>query len=60
MTNDFQVQFFSFNYQKQLKLSVCKKVINQVDWTDFIQMKKTFDMDRIVWKQANWRRSTTA
>ena len=30
MTNDFQVEFFSFNYQKQWKLSVCKKVINQV------------------------------
>ena len=30
MTNDFQVEFFSFNYQKQCKLSVCKKVINQV------------------------------
>ena len=28
--NDFQVAFFSFNYQKQWKLSVCKKVINQV------------------------------
>ena len=30
MTNDFQVEFFSFNYRKQRKLSVCKKVINQV------------------------------
>ena len=30
MTNDFQVEFFSFNYQKQRKLSVRKKVINQV------------------------------
>ena len=31
MTNDFQVEFFSFNYQKQSQLSVCKKkVINQV------------------------------
>ena len=30
MTYDFQVEFFSFNYQKQWKLSVCKKVINQV------------------------------
>ena len=30
MTNDFQVEFFSFNYQKQWKLSVCKTVINQV------------------------------
>ena len=30
MTNDFQVEFFSFNYQKQWKLSVYKKVINQV------------------------------
>ena len=30
MTNDFQVEFFSFNYQKQWKLSVCKKVINKV------------------------------
>ena len=30
MTNDFQVEFFSFNNQKQWKLSVCKKVINQV------------------------------
>ena len=29
MTNDFQVEFFSFNNQKQWKLSVCKKVINQ-------------------------------
>ena len=23
MTNDFHVEFFSFNYQKQWKLSVC-------------------------------------
>ena len=30
MTNDFQVEFFSFDYQKQWKWSVCKKVINQV------------------------------
>ena len=30
MTNNFQVEFFSFTYQKQWKLSVCKKVINQV------------------------------
>ena len=30
MTNDFQVEIFSFNHQKQWKLSVCKKVINQL------------------------------
>ena len=30
MTNDFQVEFFSFNHQKQLNLNVCKKDINQV------------------------------
>ena len=30
IVNDFQVEFFSFNCQKQWKLSVCKKVINQV------------------------------
>ena len=30
MTNYFQVEFFSFNHRKQWKLSVCKKVINQV------------------------------
>ena len=30
MTNGFQVEFFSFNHRKQWKLSVCKKVINQV------------------------------
>ena len=30
MTNDFQVELFSINSQKQWKLSVCKKVINQV------------------------------
>ena len=30
MTNDFQVEFFSFNDQKQWNWSVCKKVINQV------------------------------
>ena len=30
MTNDFQVEFFSFNYRKQRQLSVYKKVINQV------------------------------
>ena len=30
MTNDFQVKFFSFSHRRQWKLSVCKKVINQV------------------------------
>ena len=36
MTYDFQVEFFSFNYQKQWKLSVCKKVINQVRLNEVI------------------------
>ena len=30
IVNDFQVEFFSFNHQKQWNLSVCKKDINQV------------------------------
>ena len=30
LVNDFQVEFFSFNHRKLWKLSVCKKVINQV------------------------------
>ena len=34
MTNDFQVEFFSFNYQKQWKLSVCKKSLTKLEWTD--------------------------
>ena len=36
MTNDFQVDFFSFNYQKQWKLSVCKKSLTKFEWTDYI------------------------
>ena len=31
MTNDFQVEFFSFNYQKQWKLSVCKKSLTKLE-----------------------------
>ena len=30
IVNDFQVEFFSFNYRKQWKLSVCKTGINQI------------------------------
>ena len=32
IVNDFQVEFFSFNYRKQWKLSVCKKDIILMDY----------------------------
>ena len=38
MTNDFQVEFFSFNYQKQWKLSVfVKKSLTKLEWTDTLR-----------------------
>ena len=60
ITNDFQVEFFSFNRRKQWKLSVCKKSLTKLEWTDYKgafplskyrenRLVKTKKIDRITW-----------
>ena len=48
MTNYFQVEFFSFNYQKQWNLSVCKKSLTKLDWTDYKRLRETDEEEKPV------------